>query len=207
LSRRSLPTLPGSSLLAGAHHPHCSRHISHLIWVGRRPLCLGCTCMATGAAIGTILLIGTPIGTRPYPEWLLFHAALVSPTALQPWVQRKLFKICARMAVGIASATWLLGAAASFANDQSVWHFIGSVAFYTIVAKVLLALRERRPSNPCQNCPEGAYPTCTWNLPRLLSESSDPELARALSLSIEGGQVYTGSVHDHSKGLRQPPQR
>lgn len=86
MAARSLPILPGSTYLAGAHHPHCDRHANHLLWVSGRPLCLGCACMYTGAALGVAaFVIFSPQRTQP-STWLIIHAAGVGPTFVQPWL-------------------------------------------------------------------------------------------------------------------------
>lgn len=177
----ALPILPGSAFLPGAHHPHCDRFDGHLVRIGGRPLCLGCTCMGlgflAGAAIG-VLGVGRGLGFAP---WVLAHAALVAPTAIQPWVQRKGFKILARSLLGLASATWLFG---------PLWRSrlgLPALAEYLIaggvmggLALLLLALRDRRAHSPCSSCPSGSYPTCDWNLPRILAGTNDPVLHSAL---------------------------
>jgi hypothetical protein len=175
------PELPGSAFLRGAHHPHCPRHEAHLLWFWTRPLCLGCTCMGVGFLLGMCISLAGTLAPLALPSWLLLHVLLVSPTAGQPWIQAKPFKILARTALGLASATWLFGPLdGPRLGLPLLGEFAVAGAVMGVLALGLLRLRERRPSNPCTACPLGTYPTCEWNLPRILRSSPDVELARAL---------------------------
>ena len=106
---RSLPVLPGSRLLPGAHHPHCPRHEHHLLWIAGRPLCLGCTSMAGGASIGLLAVAFLPLARMTPFVWLAAHVLMIGPTAMQPFVQRKRFKVFARAMLGAGTVTWLVG--------------------------------------------------------------------------------------------------
>jgi hypothetical protein len=186
-----LPILPGSSFLRGAHHPHCDRHGNHLIWVRGRPLCLGCTCMGLGVAIGSI---ATALGLVPRLEllgWVTLHVGLVGPTALQPWLQVKPYKIAARFLLGIGSATWFWGCLGpGRAHISRLLEFALSAAILAAFARLLWLMRDRKSKSPCVSCPLGYYPTCSWNLPRLMSEAADPDVARALEQGIGSGAVF-----------------
>jgi hypothetical protein len=158
-----------AELLIGAHHPHCERHTHHLLWLFGRPLCLGCTCMGAGIVVG--LGVGSYVAhaASNWLVWLGIHAALTLPTAAQPWLQAKAFKVAARTCVGIAAGSYGIGLvlAAPLPEPRLLAQaalgalFLASLAF-------LLWLRARRPNNPCSGCPQGVFPTCDWNLPRLL---------------------------------------
>lgn len=199
LPLRSLPVLPGSSFLRGAHHPHCGRHAQHLLWLFGRPLCLGCTCVAIGFSAGAfaLFLVPLPAGLQ---MWLAFHIALVWPTALQPWLQWKPYKVIARSLLGFASATWLLG---TFRHQHTPlrlpFEVVLSALIFGLLARLLLRIRDRWTSSPCTSCPLGAYPTCSWNLPRILDEADDPELSRALA-----GAIGSGSVMRSPAGRERP---
>jgi hypothetical protein len=176
----AVPTsrLSGGDFLVGAHHPHCDRHRHHLIWVGRRPLCLGCTCMAVGLPLGVALGLALGLATPSFEQVLALGVLLV-PTAVQPFFQRKAFKVFARTCAGIFSGVYgvVLG---GLALRSEWWLLVGSGAAYLLAARALLWLRARFPDNPCARCPLGAFPTCSWNLDRLLA-SADPLLRQALS--------------------------
>lgn len=184
---RSLPVLPGSAFLPGAHHPHCPRHQHHLLWFGTRPLCLGCTCMAAGFFVGactTCAVLPTEIAFLP---WIMLHVALVVPTVAQPWLQWKPYKITARFMLGLASATWLLGSLVPKGTGLPLLAETGaSIALFLVLAKLMLRIRERATPSPCTHCPLGAYPTCSWNLPRLLASADDADLKAALSSVARG---------------------
>ena len=191
--RGRLPILPGSAFLPGAHHPHCERHETHLLWVFGRPLCLGCTCVAIGFVVGLV----TVCMVRPLPAcglvpWVSMHALLVAPTVVQPWLQWKTYKIIARTLLGVASATWLFGALAQ--RHTGLWlpvEVAASVLAFAALARLLLGLRDAKTKSPCVSCPLGAYPTCSWNLPRVLNGVDDQELARALMGAVESGAVVS----------------
>jgi hypothetical protein len=186
----ALPILPGSSYLRGAHHPHCSRHGAHLLWVFGRPLCLGCTCVALGLCAGVVATFFISRSSTALAAWLVLHSLLVAPTAFQPWLQWKPFKIFARTLLGVASATWLIG---PVVQPHTLLGRPGetglAVLAFAIVARLLLGVRESNTVSPCTACPLGAYPTCSWNLPRLLNEIDDRELAHALADAIGTGGV------------------
>jgi hypothetical protein len=173
--------LPAGTFLPGAHHPHCARHDAHLLWIRGRPFCLGCACMGSGLVVGvaTSALLGHLL---PFAEWFVVHAALVAPTALQPWVQYKLYKIVARFGLGIATGSYLLGAFlfAPLPRPRIVTLAI-LLLIFVVAVWGMLGLRSRRPNDPCAACPLGMFPTCSWNLQRLLEGTSDPLLAAALS--------------------------
>ena len=179
-----LPPLPlhGASFLPGAHHPHCERHRHHLLWVGSRPLCLGCTCLYSGAVVGFglgLLSRRTPLSFVP---WLALHLVLTGPTAIQPFFQRKWFKIGSRAALGIASGSYFITGLVSVVPPVSRPVFFASLPLvFLLVFWALTRLRRRFAHNPCVSCPLGAFPTCDWNLPRLLAANPDSDLLRAIN--------------------------
>jgi hypothetical protein len=191
LATRRLPILAGSAFLPGAHHPHCDRHAAHLLRIAGRPLCLGCTCVALGFSLGVLTLcLVRPLPVTGLPAWLAVHVALVGPTALQPWLQWKPYKAMARSLLGFASATWLLGGLTlRHTTLRLPMELALSALVFTVLARALLRLRDRMTRSPCTSCPLGAYPTCSWNLPRILNEADDPALAAALASAIEQGAV------------------
>lgn len=170
--------LVGGEFLFGAHHPHCERFRHHLVWLGARPLCLGCTCMAAGAPFGVGL--AALLGVESFAgAWALALTCLLLPTALQPFIQRKPFKMAARACAGAFCGAYgvMCGGLAVLSN----WLVLaGCVVLFGVLAKGLLGLRARFPNNPCVACPLGAYPTCSWNMERLLA-GADPLLREALA--------------------------
>jgi hypothetical protein len=165
-----------------AHHPPCSRHENHLIYIAGHPLCLGCLCIGTGGLAGLLFCLFSDLQQLSFSHWIALHTAAVAPTVLQPWLQKKWFKVAARTLVGFASATWCLGALGLGPRLTAIpfilW-VIGALAFFCATARALLLLRERAAKSPCSDCPLGAFPTCSWNMER---ESGAPDLlAEALA--------------------------
>lgn len=157
-------------LLRFAHHPHCDRHLHHLIWLRGRPLCLGCTSMAIGIPLGLAVAASIPWAAVSLPAWVAGHVLLVAPTALQPLIQKKAFKMAARVALGAASASYLLSGLVLQSYFSNVWLWRASVLLaFASGFVVLYAWRQRRINNPCDGCPLGTFPTCDWNMPRLLA--------------------------------------
>ncbi len=158
-----------AGFLPGAHHPHCARHSHHLLWIRGRPLCLGCTCMTGGTVVGLALGIIVASRSSSTLAWILPHVALVAPTALQPWIQAKAFKVAARSALGLASGSYGVGLAMGAPLPAPrLLSVVVLIALFLASLFSLLWLRGRRPNDPCKACPQGVFPTCEWNLPRLL---------------------------------------
>ncbi|VXB57767.1 conserved membrane hypothetical protein [Burkholderia sp. 8Y] len=164
---------PGSGMLRWAHHPHCKRHDHHLVRPFGRPLCLGCTCVALGAPLGIAAACAISWQSWPMAQWVVFHLLLILPTALQPLWQAKRFKIFARTLLGFASGSYLVSGLFCVRYFTPVWLFKAAVLFaFGAMLKLLLAWRNRRTADPCSNCPLGIFPTCEWNLPRLLAANA-----------------------------------
>lgn len=167
----------GGGLLQFAHHPHCDRHIHHLVWIRGRPFCLGCTAMAIGVPIGVAVAALTPWATITLPAWVAGHALFVIPTALQPLIQKKGFKIAARISLGAASASYFLSGLVlqSYFSNSWLWRACVLLTFASIFL-ILYKWRQKRIDNPCEACPLGLFPTCDWNMPRLLAQNSQDPL-------------------------------
>lgn len=167
--------LQGGQFLWGAHHPHCERHKHHLIWIKRHPLCLGCTSLFSGLAIGVILfsLLG-PI-LLSLTTWVFGHLVLLTPTFVQPFIQKKIFKIFSRGLLGVCIASYFL--TGLYLNPPVDWwvFWLAQFAAFACGYIFLSKWRNRKLDNPCINCPHGHYPVCEWNLPRLLEH---PEQAK-----------------------------
>lgn len=178
--------LTGSEYRPFAHHPHCERHGHHLIWIMNRPLCLGCVCMYGGIALSPLIQWFLPWMALSYWQWGIVFAGLLAPTAAQPWMQRKAFKVVSRSMLGVCIGLFGIGL---IRIDYPVpgWAWRLSAALLAMVLwRGLLLLRQSRPNNPCSSCELGTYPTCDWNLPRLLRKTEDPVLRAAIGEHLGG---------------------
>jgi hypothetical protein len=141
------------------------------------------------------VLAGIPIGLRlgtscgEWVAWLLVHVVLVAPTAVQPWVQWKAFKVLARGAVGLASGSYWVGVAvaAPLPEPRSLVA-AGFGAVFLASAGLLLRIRSARPNDPCRDCPLGTFPVCEWNMP-LLSEGMGHVLTGSRRLPVAGNAM------------------
>lgn len=179
---RSPKPLSGGGFLRGAHHPHCERYYNHLIWIAGHPLCLGCTCMYTGIVVGVPLVFAISWSSLTVGNWILLHLMLLIPTILQIRIQIKVFKIVSRFILGVNISLYLIGGLIFVQPSMDRWFFRTSVLVaFLIVYRLIRQLRNRYTKQPCDDCPLGYFPTCEWNLPRLLAENTDTEFLGYLS--------------------------
>lgn len=167
-----------------AHHPDCARHDHHLVRPFGYPLCLGCFGLYTGlVATGVALWFAradvSGLGAPGWSALPLFGLALLAfaPTFGQPFVQKRWYKLPARL---------LLGAGFAFAIASVIVAplTLAGWAFRLVAAAVTYALyrsatrlRARRTPDPCNGCPWGAFPMCAHNVVRLRAlrdASTDP---------------------------------
>lgn len=178
----SVKDLRGGQFLWGSHHPHCDRHRNHLLWIRGHPFCLGCVCMYTGIVIGIPLVLVIDWSGMSFLQWAIFISGLLAPTAIQIKVQRKIFKIISRTLLGISISLYLISGLFLIPAPFSGWLFRALVlGIFVLTYHTLKRLRHRYTKSPCEDCPLGYFPTCEWNLPRLLAENADTELLEALS--------------------------
>jgi uncharacterized membrane protein len=169
--------LGGGGFLRGAHHPHCDRHNNHVLWVLGHPLCLGCTCMYTGVIAGLAITCIINWSMLSFAEWILLHVLLLIPTVIQPRIQKKWYKVSARFLLGISIPTYFISGLLLLHPLFSIWVFrFTLLIIFVVVFRLLKYTRNRYTYDPCSNCPLGTFPTCDWNLPRLLRENPDVEL-------------------------------
>jgi len=171
-----------SRLRPGAHHPDCYRYDHHLLRVGRRPLCLGCCCLWSGVALGL------PTSTLVPPWWLVaLGLALVAPTALQPYIQRKPFKIVARSMLGVGCAWYVLGLIVAPSWDpQGLAVRLAGAGLFHLLYRALRQLRQKRLNDPCAECPHGRKPFCLHYLPQFerLGQTAEGADDRALAAAM-----------------------
>lgn len=177
-----------------AHHPACKYYHNHIIWIGKLPLCLGCSMMACGMASGIWLLphLGF-VTTIPFFALLCLGVLLYIPAIFQVWIQFKPYKILARFLLGISVIFLFYAGLWLTPWSLAGWIFkVGFLAVFYTVWNLTLAIRSQYSTSPCQHCPEGRFPVCSYTIPRIprlanryLSESdgSSPdadEFVRAL---------------------------
>jgi len=174
----------GSGMLRWAHHPHCSRHDHHLLRPFGRPICLGCACVAIGVPLGIAAACAMPWQSWTIWQWIALHLILLVPTAVQPLLQKKAFKVFARILLGAVSGSYLISGLFKVDFFAPVWLFKLAVIFaFAAMLKILLTWRNRRTSDPCSNCPQGMFPTCEWNPPRLLAANPHDSLLSQIRIS------------------------
>ena len=174
-----LPLATGlaGGLLRFAHHPHCDRHLHHLIWFGSQSLCLGCTAMAIGLPLGLGVALVVPWAQVPLAGWVALHTAALVPTVLQPLIQKKPYKIFARVLLGATTASYLISGLVLRSYFENAWLWRASVvAAFATGFTALYKWRQSRINDPCSNCPQGRFPTCDWNMPRLLAQNANDPL-------------------------------
>lgn len=183
LTRIQSPVELSGDYLPLAHHPHCGHYEHHLIWVMGRPLCLGCTSMYLGIIIGLPIAIKVTHQQLPFPNWALLHyLLLLGPTFLQPYIQKKIFKIYARFSLGVCITSYWISGVLFFDPQINIWLFRSLlVTAFLLLYKFLFFLRDRYLDDPCEICPHGVYPTCTWNISNVIDETDDPILRDAFS--------------------------
>jgi hypothetical protein len=152
-----------------AHHPACKYYHNHIIWIGKVPLCLGCSMMACGIASGIWLLphLGF-MRVLPFSALLCLGVLLYIPAVFQVWIQFKPYKILARFLLGISVV--FLGYAGTWLTPWSLGGWILKVGFLAVfytVWNLTLAIRSQYSTSPCQHCPEGRFPVCSYTIPRI----------------------------------------
>lgn len=157
-----------------AHHPACRYWSNHLLYVGRHPLCLGCTCMFAGIVAGVALILsGVYEALTPSQAFMLGFMAYV-PTLVQVRYQRYWFKVVYRFSLGngIVLAVW----AALFGAPWLSWGAVVNVLYLLTVATLYVGTvrwRAKHLDVPCRRCPEGRFPFCSWRQPELRAAVRD----------------------------------
>jgi len=150
--------------------------------------------MYSGIGLGVVVTPFVPWELSNLAVWIAVHLAAVAPTALQPWLQSKPFKIAARFCLGLASASYFLSGWRIDQGWMPVWLFLLLMTgVFAICFKALFVARTRFTADPCANCPLGDYPTCDWNLPRLLNENRTDELLHLALANRESGNRLQGA--------------
>jgi len=128
-------------------------------------------------AVGLPLTLAITWSNLTAPQWLLLHLLFLLPTLFQPWFQKKPYKIAARFLLGVSISSYLISGLLFISPPFNIWLFrVLIVLLFAFLYQALKYIRNRYTYSPCDDCPLGMFPTCDWNLPRLLSENPDVEL-------------------------------
>lgn len=203
--RRFMDSL--SSIPRFAHHPDCPCYDSHVLRIGGHVLCLGCTCMAAGMIVATCLLgavwisgLRGPVGWPAACGGISLGLALYLPTLVQPFWQRKAFKMSARLLLGVAVVVLLAaGLLLSPWNLAGIGFRCGFITTFWLVYRATLRYREMFTPDPCDRCSPAVYPFCVGNRNRVvaslaeLKQAAGPEdaefVAFASALAGERSEV------------------
>lgn len=159
-----------------AHHPDCSCFDAHVLRIGQLVLCLGCTCLATGTLAATAVLVSLflshaiPSGWYGTLAFAVIGICLYAPTLLQPFCQRKPFKVVSRFLLGVATPVLCVGGLVL--PPLNATGFTARVAFvgiFRLVYKATLRQRARCTPDPCSRCGISTFPFCQDNRPRVIS--------------------------------------
>jgi hypothetical protein len=157
-----------------AHHPSCDCYDRHLIRIGDLNLCLGCTCVAVGSLLAVLFLFGLwvskalPSPLLSFPTTLAIGLTVFMPTLIQPFLQRKLFKLFSRTLLGMSVV--LMFYAAIFLLPLT-WEGVllrgGFLAAFCATYRLTQNYRARYTVMPKGKCDKGCYPFCKGNRKRL----------------------------------------
>jgi hypothetical protein len=81
--------------------------------------------------------------------------------------------------LGFNIASYFVSGLLLISPPFSVWLFRALVVIMFLIGQRLIKhIRNHYTYNPCSDCPLGSFPTCEWNLPRLLE--ANPEFGMFL---------------------------
>ena len=125
--------------------------------------------MWSGVTIGVIgVLLNTYFGFLDYTRMMLLGVLMVPFPFIQVYIQRRVFKMVARTALGFGSAVLLSSAFLSLPLDSYGYSARGVVLIcYVVLVRIGLNFRSQRMNDPCNGCTEGAFPLCTWKAPEI----------------------------------------
>ena len=109
-------------------------------------------------------------------QWGCLFFTLLIPTFAQPWFQIKLYKIISRLFLGIVCGLSIHGLIRiEHPLHQAVFYLLYLMIAYFLY-KILMKIRNSKIDNPCTNCDLGLYPTCEWNIDRLIKSTGNSDL-------------------------------
>lgn len=174
-----------------AHHPDCNRYDHHLIYIINKPFCLGCFSMATGSITSLLIFFVLPDESIFITYFFPICLFLIIPTFLQPFIQKKLFKVISRSSVGFASGFYFLNLVVSMPYDAfNIILKLLLILFFILVTNLALFFRSKNMDNPCENCPYGIKPFCLHYL-----HEYESLLIRAIkSNDLENSSLLNGII-------------
>jgi len=160
-----------------AHHPSCRCYDHHLLRLGRLNLCLGCVCLGSGMLAGILTLGCLFVLNLAWLEALGtgglvgFGTTCYLPALVQPFFQRKWFKILARFSLGFGIPLMWFGAMVLLPyNLLGAGLRVLFVLIFLAVWRATQIYRGRFTSRPCDSCPTGpGWPLCEDQRPRVLA--------------------------------------
>ena len=205
-----------------AHHPTCECFDNHLIRIGSRSFCLGCTCLGLGIILATCILGFLHLVSAAAPIlhniWVSLAVGILMyfPCLLQPFLQTKSMKIVFRTMLGMGIVVLWHGAIVSMPwTPTGVTLKIIFALVFVCVFRWTLRFRERYTKSPLTACKRGCYPLCEGNrrhLETLLNQlrqrcgRTDPEFVQfaegfvcgdASQVDVE--HVILGAAHDSNR--------
>src|SRR5690606_15978495 len=86
--------------------------------------------------------------------------------------QNKRFKMMARSLLGVSISLYFISGFVFVKGFEPRWLFILFVTIlFFAVYKFMKNLRSRFSVSPCEACPLGYFPTCSWNLVNILDQN------------------------------------
>jgi hypothetical protein len=170
-----------------AHHPTCRCYDNHLLRLGRFSVCLGCACLTAGglAAAGVLAWMQTHLFFKTHSinvyEMMSLGIALYVPCLIQVYVQRKWFKIVARLSLGASIPVLWFAAMFLLPGGAAGWVLRGIfIVLFVGNWKLTQYVRRQKTCDSSSYCRNGCYPFCRDNLRRL------PGLVNQLPPSSQG---------------------
>lgn len=153
-----------------AHHPTCKCFNHHLIRIGSNSFCLGCSSLAMGVIFFMSLLISTilfrPLEIKELNPWLVVSigSSFTAFTFIQPFFQKKWFKILSRTFLGFGISMLWFGAIGLFPYDKMGFILRGVfIPIFILMFKLSLIFRNLYTIKTICNCGLNAYPYCPEN--------------------------------------------
>lgn len=157
-----------------AHHPTCKCYNHHLIRFNSYSFCLGCFSLGTGAilciALAVLAYILEPTQVKGLNPWLVICIGnlLTTLTFIQPFFQKKWFKILSRASLGFGiTALWLGSMCLLSWDSQGLILRCVFILVFLLMFKLSLQFRNNYTTKTVCNCGSNAYPYCPENQTRI----------------------------------------